>query len=405
MANSNTTPSRLGQINAAGDALALFLKKFAGEVLTTFTTENVFLDKHMVRTIQNGKSAQFPKTGIATAKYHVPGENIADSGNSYLSQIKHDEKVISIDQMLLASSFVAEIDELMNHYDVRSIYSTELGRALAQKFDQNVARVLALGSVESSSVTDGGQVESVSITNKGTSGYVDGGVLTFSGGGATTQATGTIRASGGFVTGVTLLTPGVGYTSAPTATAATGTGATFSVNIVNRRGGSSVATANSTGVEPTGAQIVASLYSAAELLDKKNIPGTDRYCAMGPTEYFKVASASTSESLYNRFYGNGGKLSAVELPEIAGFKITRSNNLPKFNIASATGENNTYAGDFSLLRALCFHKMAAGTVKLKDIAVESEYQIERQGTLLVAKYAMGHGSVRPEGVVAVNRTL
>ena len=36
MANGDTTPSRVGQINSAGDADALFLKKFAGEILTTF---------------------------------------------------------------------------------------------------------------------------------------------------------------------------------------------------------------------------------------------------------------------------------------------------------------------------------------------------------------------------------
>ena len=42
------------------------------------------------------------------------------------------------------------------------------------------------------------------------------------------------------------------------------------------------------------------------------------------------------------------------------------------------------------------HSAAVGTVKLLDLATESEYQIERQGTLFVAKYAMGHGILRPE---------
>ena len=49
------------------------------------------------------------------------------------------------------------------------------------------------------------------------------------------------------------------------------------------------------------------------------------------------------------------------------------------------------------------HKSSVGTVKLKDLATESEYQIQRQGTLMVAKYAMGHGGLRPEcGVVLMN---
>jgi len=56
MANANV--SFLGQINQAGDELALFLKVFSGEVLTAFDIATVFIDKHRVRTISHGKSAQ-----------------------------------------------------------------------------------------------------------------------------------------------------------------------------------------------------------------------------------------------------------------------------------------------------------------------------------------------------------
>ena len=67
-----TDPSRVGQINSAGDVDALFLKKFSGEILQTFEESNVFKPLHTIRTIENGKSAQFPVTGIATANYHTP---------------------------------------------------------------------------------------------------------------------------------------------------------------------------------------------------------------------------------------------------------------------------------------------------------------------------------------------
>ena len=65
-----TDPSRVGQINSAGDVDALFLKKFSGEILQTFEESNVFKPLHTIRTIENGKSAQFPVTGIASANYH-----------------------------------------------------------------------------------------------------------------------------------------------------------------------------------------------------------------------------------------------------------------------------------------------------------------------------------------------
>lgn len=403
MANGNTNPSRLGQINATGDALALFLKKFAGEVLTTFTTDNVFSGLHMMRTIDNGKSAQFPLTGIATAKYHVPGENIADSGNSYLSNIKHDEKVINVDSLLLSSVFVPSIDEMMNHYDVRSIYSTELGRALAKKFDQNVARVIALAGAATSNVANGGSVSRISITSKGTYTVVPT-TVTFSASPTGDTATGTVVTSGLFVVGVTITNAGSGYVTAPTVTFSGGTGtqATATAEITSLRDGSIITTANTTGVEPTGTQLLDALYAAAEALDKRNIPSEDRVAVFGPTEYYKLARSSTD--LFNRFFGNTGTLQSVDLPEVAGFRIVKSNNLPGYGIGSATGENNTYSGNFTNLRGLAFHKNAAGTVKLKDIAVESDYKIELQGNLFVAKYAMGHGALRPEAVAVINRT-
>ena len=46
----------------------------------------------------------------------------------------------------LAPAAIAEIDEAMNHYDVRAPYSTEIGRALGNKFSRNVACVSVLAA-------------------------------------------------------------------------------------------------------------------------------------------------------------------------------------------------------------------------------------------------------------------
>ena len=50
-------------------------------------------------------------------------------------------------------------------------------------------------------------------------------------------------------------------------------------------------------------------------------------------------------------------------------------------------------------KALVMHKSSVATVKLLNLAVETEYQIKNQGWIIVAKYAMGHGFIRPEGCV------
>jgi len=132
---ANANPTRLGQVNGSGDALALFLKVFSGEVLTAFNRNAVFRDHHIMRTIPSGKSAQFPATGLISAYTHTPGDEILGQ------RINNAERVINIEGMLIAPGFIANLDEAMNHYDYRSIVSTDIGQALSKQFDQDVGRV------------------------------------------------------------------------------------------------------------------------------------------------------------------------------------------------------------------------------------------------------------------------
>lgn len=125
-------PSRLGQAGLTGDTNALFLKVFSGEVMSTFNAQTVMKEKTRIRSINNGKSAQFAAIGKTTASYHTAGQEIL--GNN----IKHGEKVITIDDMLIANTFIASIDEAKNHYDVRAEYSKQMGQALAQTYDRNL---------------------------------------------------------------------------------------------------------------------------------------------------------------------------------------------------------------------------------------------------------------------------
>lgn len=141
------TPSRFGSANGGSDKTELFLKIFGGEILTQFHKKTVFLDKNIVRTISSGKSAQFPASGLATAAYHTPGAEL--TGNA----IDHAEMTITVDDLLVAHAFIAKIDEAMNHYDVRSIYSGELSDALSQVYDANVAQNIILAARASSPIS------------------------------------------------------------------------------------------------------------------------------------------------------------------------------------------------------------------------------------------------------------
>ena len=132
---ADTAVSHLGQANGAGLTDDLFLKVFAGEVMTIFEAENVTKSRVMSRSITSGKSAQFPVMGRASAYYHTPGNEVLGG------TIKHNEKVITIDDLLISPVFIAEIDEAKNHYDVRGHYSTEVGRVLAQTWDKHALQV------------------------------------------------------------------------------------------------------------------------------------------------------------------------------------------------------------------------------------------------------------------------
>ena len=137
MANVNDlVMSRPGQVNKSGAVDAMFMKLFLGEVLTAFDEKNIMKNLHMVRTIDHGKSAAFPVLGKATARYHVPGTPILG-----FNQIAANERVINIDDLLIADVAIYDLEDAKNHYDVRGEYSKQIGAALAREFDKKTMRV------------------------------------------------------------------------------------------------------------------------------------------------------------------------------------------------------------------------------------------------------------------------
>lgn len=138
--NINANPSRVGQINGAGDPTALFLKQFGGKVLATFLRTAAFRQRHLTQTIAGAKSAQFPATGILTAYNHVPGDELVSQN------LLSNEKVVFIEGKKVAPIFVADIDELMAQYDQQSIRSEQVGQALSKQYDQDVSRTMILAA-------------------------------------------------------------------------------------------------------------------------------------------------------------------------------------------------------------------------------------------------------------------
>jgi len=321
---ANASPVSVGQVNATGTEDALFLKVFAGEVLTSFERASKTQGADMERSIASGKSATFPVMGRVGASYHTAGAEITGS------DINHNEKVITINDLLISSVFLSNIEEAKNHWDVRSAYSQEIGRALAFTKDKHILQTIGQAAQASANVGD--------------SGYASGTVLT-----------------------------NTGIASATASTAANA--------------------------------MIDSLFDAAKQLDANYVPSEGRKCFMRLEEYYKLANATNAVNV--DFSGKGSiadgkvlKIAGIELVPVAHFVSSNVNSGVDQGSATAGG-SNPQAVDLSNYVALVSHPSAVGTVKLMDLGVEKEYDIRRQGTLMVAKYAMGHGVLRPEAAVGI----
>ena len=148
--------TRPGQANSAGDARALYLKLFSGEMFKGFQNNTIARDLLMRRTLKNGKSMQFIFTGRTTAEYHTPGNSIL--GNSDGAP-PVNEKTITCDDLLISSAFVYELDEVLSHYDLRSEISRKIGYALAEKYDRLAFRTVSRAARQASPITKTNFVE------------------------------------------------------------------------------------------------------------------------------------------------------------------------------------------------------------------------------------------------------
>ena len=324
---SNASPVKFGNANSGSTRDdALFLKVFAGEVITSFDRASKTLGADMVRSISNGKSASFPVMGRIGAEYHAVGAEILGSA------VNSNEKVITINDLLISSVFISNIEEAKSHWDVRSNFSTEMGRALSFQKDKHILQTIGQASLTTTPNVTGGDT-TTNITNTGI--------------------------------------------------------------------------ASSTAATAANAMIDA-IFDAAKELDANYVPSEGRKCFMRLEEYYKLANATNAVNVDFSGGANGGVASG-RVMKIAGIELIPVPHFVASNITTAlpdagsatNGGTKPQAVNLTNFVALVSHPSAVGTVKLMDLAVEKEYDIRRQGTLMVAKYSMGHGVLRPEAAVGI----
>lgn len=305
------TISRPGSKLAGSDKFELFLKKFTGEVLTRFVAGNIADKITQIRNITEGKSATFNSVGSVTGGYHTPGEEITTN------TVKHGETEIKVDGMLLAAIEIYNLDEMMNHYEIRSKYSKEMANFLIEQYERKVLIQAAKAARQTTSYL--GETRTATVVSKAS---------------ATTDADALLNA----------------------------------------------------------------LIDAQQKFDETDVPEAERFAILKPAQYWLLVK---DQGVLNKDVGGSGSLSAGKLGETAGLTPVKSNRIPSTVVTNDAQEKQDYSGDFTKTVGIVLQKEAVGTVKLLDLATESEKSVRRQSTTLVAKYAMGHGVVRPECAVEI----
>lgn len=311
---TNANPSRIGQINSQGDALALMLKVYGGEVLTQFNRASVMRALMTLRSIAYGKQAQFPVTGSGVARLHTPGEQILGQ------KLNSNEVTIDVEGLTIADVFIPNIDEWLNHFDYRSIYAEILGQALAKKRDQNGIHTLANAARK---------------TTANVNGVYAGDTLT--------------------------------------------------------------STSNNAAYATDGAVLVQALYDAGVIFDTRDIPEDGRYILVRPVQHaLAVKSGLLTDITKNQNATDLGGMVTGTIKGVNNMGFVKTNNFTAVDDRTNTEQPTSRQKDYSTSVALVGHKSAVGELSIKDLAMESEYQMSRQGTLMLGKFMSGSGPLRNE---------
>jgi len=368
----NYTGHRSGQVNETGDARSLYLKLYAGEVMTAFQTKNIMMNYTRTRNIKKGKSAQFIMTGKhRTAAYHSPGTEIVPAVTA-----AQTERIVTIDDLLIVNQFIPNIDEAMSQYDIRSVYTQEAAYGLAYAADKNILRMAIKAALTTSKTASAALVQGdVPWDDEDYTANVTYATLADS------------CKSSKFMEGV---------------------------------------------------------IEAKRILEMAGAPLDDLVVVCATDIYYHMFKANTNGEetvdlhMFNSDVGGGGSVKDVNLPTIAGIPVVRSPHIGTGGTAgwatslwtmSGSGASRAgivpsadrplaspesarttvydlpaaaaYGGEGEKVRALVMNRDAVATVKLLDLAVETDYMVNRQGTLIVSKYAMGHNILRPAMAVAL----
>ena len=148
----------------------------------------------------------------------------------------------------------------------------------------------------------------------------------------------------------------------------------------------------------TGKAVIDGLLEMKAKWTTQYVPEEERYAYITP----EVESAIiTSKDAINRDYGAVASIVDGNIDKLCGFKIIavphlKAGGADKTGMLGTSPEGHVFPTDYTGALAVCAHRTAVATVKLKDLQLEHARRPELQADMIIAKNAVGHGGLRPE---------
>ena len=163
-----------------------------------------------------------------------------------------------------------------------------------------------------------------------------------------------------------------------------------------------------------GQAIIAQLTLARARLTKNYVPSADRTFYTTPDNYSAILAAlmpnaANYQALIDPSTGSIRNVMGFEVIEVPHLTAGGAGDDRPEEGVSPSGQKHAFpataTGDTKValnnVVGLFCHRSAVGTVKLKDMALERARRANYQADQIIAKYAMGHGGLRPEAVGAL----
>ena len=156
-----------------------------------------------------------------------------------------------------------------------------------------------------------------------------------------------------------------------------------------------------------GDELVTAIFNMKAAMERKDVPGEEMVCAVGPEEYYFLSQSSRAINAdFNGAGGGNGTVANGKVFSIAGIPVIKSNHVTQAAYTNVTGDRNTaYAQNLSKCKALIFGKDCAGVLTLKEPKLQvtsNDWNIEHQSTLMVASQSIGMGVLRAECAGAIS---